>query len=177
MIPLSHDPPDSIPTDPGIPLSPRSHDPPRCHSHDPGIPFRAVSDPSVPYVGTEPWSPPEALQPGGAISDRADVFAFGLTLWEMLALSVPHLPPPPQGGSDEEEEEEDSLGSEDSWDERAYLAALGSRPPLPPEAALEPAQAPVRELFCACTAREPRQRPPAARIVRALERDGAGTPG
>ncbi|XP_059699145.1 lymphokine-activated killer T-cell-originated protein kinase [Haemorhous mexicanus] len=132
-----------------------------------------VRDPSVPYVGTEPWSPPEALRPGGAISDRADVFAFGLTLWEMLALSVPHLPLPPQGGSDEE----DSSGSEDSWDERAYLAALGSRPPLPPEAALDPAQAPVRELFCACTAREPRQRPPAARIVRALEGDGAGTPG
>ncbi|XP_030920879.1 lymphokine-activated killer T-cell-originated protein kinase [Geospiza fortis] len=59
-----------------------------------------VSDPSLCYVGTEPWPPPEALEPGGAISDRADVFAFGLTLWEMLALSVPHLPPPRDDGSD-----------------------------------------------------------------------------
>ncbi|NXB87511.1 TOPK kinase, partial [Vidua chalybeata] len=50
-----------------------------------------VADGSLRYVGTEPWLPPEALPPPGAISDRADVFAFGLTLWEMLALSVPHL--------------------------------------------------------------------------------------
>ncbi|XP_066402264.1 lymphokine-activated killer T-cell-originated protein kinase [Molothrus aeneus] len=120
-----------------------------------------VSDPSLCYVGTEPWSPPEALEPGEAISDRADVFAFGLTLWEMLALSVPHLPPP-RDGSDE-----DSC-SEDSLDEAAYQAALGSRPPLPPEAAREPSQGPVRELFCACTAREAPRRPPAATIVTAL---------
>ncbi|KAM7027981.1 lymphokine-activated killer T-cell-originated protein kinase [Passerculus sandwichensis] len=121
-----------------------------------------VSDPSLCYVGTEPWSPPEALEPGGAISDRADVFAFGLTLWEMLALNVPHLPPLRDDGSDE-----DSC-SEDSLDEAAYQAALGSRPPLPAEAAQEPSQRPVRELFCACTAREPPRRPPAATIVTAL---------
>ncbi|XP_041261133.1 lymphokine-activated killer T-cell-originated protein kinase [Onychostruthus taczanowskii] len=53
-----------------------------------------VSAPSPCYVGTEPWLPPEALDPAGAISDRADIFAFGLTLWEMLALSVPHMPLP-----------------------------------------------------------------------------------
>ncbi|NXV55462.1 TOPK kinase, partial [Molothrus ater] len=120
-----------------------------------------IPDPSLCYVGTEPWSPPEALEPGEAISDRADIFAFGLTLWEMLALSVPHLPPP-RDGSDE-----DSC-SEDSLDEAAYQAALGSRPPLPPEAAREPSQGPVRELFCACTAREAPRRPPAATIVTAL---------
>ncbi|CAN8205166.1 unnamed protein product [Coccothraustes coccothraustes] len=127
-----------------------------------------VSDPSLPYVGTEPWWPPEALQAGAAISDRADVFAFGLTLWEMLALSVPHLPLPAS-------DEDDSSCSEDSWDESAFRAALGSRPPLPAEALREAAQAPVRELFCACTARLPRQRPPAARIVSALQ--AQGTPG
>ncbi|NXO25039.1 TOPK kinase, partial [Cisticola juncidis] len=51
-----------------------------------------VSDPSLRYVGSEPWLPPEALDPSGSISDRSDIFAFGLTLWEMLALSVPHMP-------------------------------------------------------------------------------------
>ncbi|NXO46248.1 TOPK kinase, partial [Locustella ochotensis] len=50
-----------------------------------------VSDPELCYVGTDPWKPPEALAPGGIISDRSDIFAFGLTLWEMLALSIPHL--------------------------------------------------------------------------------------
>ncbi|XP_032910379.1 lymphokine-activated killer T-cell-originated protein kinase [Catharus ustulatus] len=121
----------------------------------------AVSDPELCYVGTEPWKPPEALQPGGIISDRSDIFAFGLTLWEMLALSVPHLPLPESGS------EEDSF-SEDSFDEDAYLAALGTRPALPPEA-LDPSLCSVRELFGACTAPEPRQRPAAARIVQALQ--------
>ncbi|NWU23123.1 TOPK kinase, partial [Dyaphorophyia castanea] len=87
----------------------------------------AVSDPRLCYVGTEPWKPPEALEPGGIITDRADIFAFGLTLWEMLALSIPHIPIPDPGTGEE------SL-DEDSWDEDAYLAALGTRPPLPPEA-------------------------------------------
>ncbi|XP_030125615.4 lymphokine-activated killer T-cell-originated protein kinase [Taeniopygia guttata] len=211
-----------------------------------------VSDPCARYVGSEPWLPPEALEPGGIVSDRSDVFALGLTLWEMLALAVPHLPPPPEGRDSRLEEDfrledsrladsvskdsrledsqgedsqlvdshledshlddstlddshledsqgedshledsqledsqlEDSQGddsqienshladsmssSDDSWDEAAFRAALGSRPALP-RAVLVPAQAPVLELFCACTAAAPRQRPPAAAIVRALE--------
>ncbi|RMC22892.1 hypothetical protein DUI87_00104 [Hirundo rustica rustica] len=102
--------------------------------------FPTVSDPDLCYVGTEPWSPPEALEPGGIISDRSDIFPFGLTLWEMLALSVPHLP-----GAAEDSDSEDP-GSEDSFDEDSYLAALGSRPPLPPEA-LDPSQDSVRELI------------------------------
>ena len=43
------------------------------------------------YIGTEPWKPKEALQDDGVITDKADIFAFGLTLWEMMTLSVPHL--------------------------------------------------------------------------------------
>ncbi|XP_005062176.1 PREDICTED: lymphokine-activated killer T-cell-originated protein kinase [Ficedula albicollis] len=97
----------------------------------------AVSDPELCYVGTEPWKPPEALDPDGIISDRSDIFPFGLTLWEMLALNIPHLP----------------------------LSESGSEAPE----ALDPSQESVRELFGACTAREPRQRPAAARIVQALE--------
>ncbi|NWU94032.1 TOPK kinase, partial [Upupa epops] len=50
-----------------------------------------VSDPEMPYVGTEPWKPKEALQDDGVITDKADIFSFGLTLWEMMTLSVPHL--------------------------------------------------------------------------------------
>ncbi|NXS37939.1 TOPK kinase, partial [Pomatostomus ruficeps] len=85
-----------------------------------------VSDPELHYVGSEPWLPPEALEPGRIISDRSDVFAFGLTLWEMLTLSVPHIP-----NADTDTE---GSGSEDSFDEDSFYAALGTRPPLPPEA-------------------------------------------
>uniref|UniRef100_A0A8B9MSM3 Protein kinase domain-containing protein n=1 Tax=Accipiter nisus TaxID=211598 RepID=A0A8B9MSM3_9AVES len=50
-----------------------------------------VSDPEMYYIGTEPWKPKEALQDDGVITDKADIFPFGLTLWEMMTLSVPHL--------------------------------------------------------------------------------------
>lgn len=51
----------------------------------------SVSDPKADYIGTEPWKPKEALEEGGEITDKADVFAFGLTLWEMMTLAMPHL--------------------------------------------------------------------------------------
>ncbi|NXF00090.1 TOPK kinase, partial [Menura novaehollandiae] len=50
-----------------------------------------VSDPDLCYVGTEPWKPREALEEGGIITDKSDIFPFGLTLWEMMTLSIPHL--------------------------------------------------------------------------------------
>lgn len=50
-----------------------------------------VSDPKADYIGTEPWKPKEALEEGGQITDKADIFAFGLTLWEMMTLAMPHL--------------------------------------------------------------------------------------
>lgn len=52
----------------------------------------SVSDPKAEYIGTEPWKPKEALEEeGGEITDKADIFAFGLTLWEMMTLAMPHL--------------------------------------------------------------------------------------
>ncbi|NXL93013.1 TOPK kinase, partial [Alectura lathami] len=84
----------------------------------------AVSDPTACYIGTEPWKPKEALSDDGVITDKADIFAFGLTLWEMMTLSVPHL----NVGSDADEEDESF--DEDDFDEEAYYAALGTRPPL-----------------------------------------------
>ncbi|XP_039424551.1 lymphokine-activated killer T-cell-originated protein kinase [Corvus cornix cornix] len=58
--------------------------------------------------------------------------------------------------------------SEESFDEDSYYAALGTRPPLPPEA-LDPSQGSVLELFSVCTCRDPGKRPSAAQILRALE--------
>ena len=41
------------------------------------------------YTGTAPWSSKEVLE-DGPITDKADIFAYGLLIWEMLALDVPH---------------------------------------------------------------------------------------
>ena len=49
-----------------------------------------LKNPGGRYIGTEPWKCKEALK-GGVITDKADIFAYGLLIWEMLALNVPHV--------------------------------------------------------------------------------------
>ncbi|XP_035178536.1 lymphokine-activated killer T-cell-originated protein kinase [Oxyura jamaicensis] len=121
-----------------------------------------VSDPEARYIGTEPWKPKEALLDDGVITDKADIFAFGLTLWEMMTLAVPHLSL--AGGTDDEDESFD----EDDFDEEAYYAALGTRPALNMEE-LDPSYQRMIELFSICTSEDPHKRPSAAHIVAALE--------
>lgn len=61
-----------------------------------------MSDLKAGYIGTEPWKPKEALEEQGEITDKADIFAYGLTLWEMMTLTMPHL-----DMLEDEEEDED----------------------------------------------------------------------
>ncbi|XP_037541121.1 lymphokine-activated killer T-cell-originated protein kinase homolog [Nematolebias whitei] len=119
-----------------------------------------VSDPKAEYIGTEPWKPKEALEEG-EITDKADIFAFGLTLWEMMTLAMPHMEM-----LEDEEDEDDS--TEVSFDEDAYYERLGTRPPLDVEA-LGASYRRMVELFCLCTEEDPKKRPSAAQIVQALE--------
>lgn len=42
------------------------------------------------YTGTQPWCSKEVLD-NGPSTDKADIFAYGLLIWEMLALDVPHV--------------------------------------------------------------------------------------
>lgn len=127
-----------------------------------------VSDPKARYIGTEPWKPKEALDEGGEITDKADVFAYGLTLWEMMTLAMPHLEML-EDDDDDDEEEEDSV--EDSFDEDAYYERLGTRPPLDAEA-LGGSYRRMVELFYLCTEEDPKRRPSAGQIVQALESNG-----
>lgn len=70
----------------------------------------SVSDPKAQYIGTEPWKPKETLEEGGDISDKADIYAYGLTLWEMMTLAMPHLEML-EDDDDEEEDEGETLSS------------------------------------------------------------------
>lgn len=46
------------------------------------------------YVGTPSWSAPEVLKGeeclGAVITSKADIFSYGLVLWEMMTLSLPN---------------------------------------------------------------------------------------
>ncbi|CAL8314547.1 unnamed protein product [Lota lota] len=121
-----------------------------------------VADPKAEYIGTEPWKPMETLEDGGEITDKADIFAYGLTLWEMMTLAMPHL-----DMLDDEDEEEDT-SEEDGFDEDSYYERLGTRPALDVDA-LGAGYCQVVELFCLCTEVDPTRRPSAAQIVQALE--------
>ncbi|XP_009465720.1 PREDICTED: lymphokine-activated killer T-cell-originated protein kinase [Nipponia nippon] len=121
-----------------------------------------VSEPDMYYVGTEPWKPKEALQDDGVITDKADIFAFGLTLWEMMTLAVPHI-----YLSDTLDDCSDEDSFED-FDEEAYYAALGTRPALNMDE-LDSSYQYVIDLFSVCTSEDPKKRPSAACIVEALE--------
>jgi PDZ-binding kinase len=51
------------------------------------------TDAGAEYVGTALWSAPEVLREDGLtpITNKADMFSYGLVLWEMIALHPPHL--------------------------------------------------------------------------------------
>ncbi|XP_056150992.1 lymphokine-activated killer T-cell-originated protein kinase homolog [Lampris incognitus] len=121
-----------------------------------------VEEPNAEYIGTEPWKPKEALEEGGEITDKADIFAYGLTLWEMMTLAMPHL----EMLENEFEEEGDSMV--ESFDEDAYYDRLGTRPMLDTDA-LGSGYQKIVELFYLCTEEDPRKRPSATQIVQALE--------
>ncbi|XP_072512691.1 lymphokine-activated killer T-cell-originated protein kinase homolog [Salminus brasiliensis] len=122
-----------------------------------------ISNPDACYIGTEPWKPKEALE-DGLITDKADIFAYGLTLWEMMTLSVPHL----EMLDSEGDGDDDDSFDEDDFDEDAYYERLGTRPPLD-AATLGGAYQRMVELFCLCTEEDPCKRPSAAHIVQVLE--------
>ena len=42
------------------------------------------------YVGSEPWHPREIIDEQ-VIIDKADIFAYGLVIWEMLARDLAHI--------------------------------------------------------------------------------------
>lgn len=127
-----------------------------------------LKNPGDRYIGTEPWKCKEALN-GGVITDKADIFAYGLLIWEMFSLNAPHV----DLLADSDEETGSSLSDEEddgSCDTEEYLAALGARPPLPVKLQTsEYLASPLIQLFCCCTSEDSKERPSAKDIVLALK--------
>ncbi|XP_058791465.1 lymphokine-activated killer T-cell-originated protein kinase [Phymastichus coffea] len=133
------------------------------------------------YIGTQCWSAPEIINENGPVTNKADIWAFGLVLWEMIALSPPHI---------ENEDESMNLDTDDSMLECAVLnqskenddpnsdmeddflqnlkdpdtSNYGTRPPLP-AIQLGKEYDKVLELFYACTDEDYKTRPSAKGVV------------
>jgi len=121
-----------------------------------------VSDPSATYMGTEAWSAIEVIQEE-TITTKADIFSFGLVIYEMMALHGPHMDK--LGEEDDEEEKDESMDTDE------FREALGTRPPLPEDVDLDDSYRTVLEIFFACTNEDPARRPSAKEILQLLDQE------
>ena len=135
-------------------------DPTAAGGDDEGV----VSDPDRKYVGTEAWSPMEVIKDDAAITSKADIFAFGLLIYEMLALHSPHV-------DKLVIDDEDDDAADESINDEEFRAALGSRPPLPDHLELDSSYRKILEIFFAATNEDPQLRPSAKEILDLLERE------
>jgi len=118
------------------------------------------------YVGTEAWSPKEVIMGDPVITSKADMFAFGLVIFEMISLHSPHLD---KLGPEEEDDGEDIDEEKEELREAAFMAALGSRPPLPDSVDLDNSYRRILEIFFSCTEVVVSKRPSAAEVLAQLE--------
>ncbi|XP_076233518.1 lymphokine-activated killer T-cell-originated protein kinase [Calliopsis andreniformis] len=129
------------------------------------------------YVGTECWSAPEIIYEDGPVTNKADIWASGLVIWEMIALATPHLQNLELDDSLNESVSEmqitnDTEGNEHDVsmdDSIAFLkdtvySRYGTRPPLP-AIELSKEYDRVLELFFACTTIDYKVRPSAKGLV------------
>lgn len=143
--------------------------------------------PNARYVGTDLWSPPEVFIPNNLanISTKADIFSFGLVIYECISLMPPHTWVLFADKSDDELDEskteneisDDSIGAGDKSlnkensiveDEIANTdidAYIGTRPPLPESTFLSDDYNQVIEVFFLCTNENPEDRPSAQKLA------------
>jgi len=119
------------------------------------------------YVGTEAWSPKEVILGDQMITTKADMFAFGLVIFEMISLHSPHIDK--LDSIEGEEDNEDFDEEEEEEREAAFMAALGTRPPLPDTVDLDNSYRRVLEIFFSCTEIVAEKRPSAAQVLELLE--------
>lgn len=114
-----------------------------------------VKDEFVEYAGTRLWQPIETLEEDKQIiTTKADIYSYGLVLWEMLAL----CPPQCFASVDISVDSFDDSILEESL--TSNIDNVGYRPPLPPQNFGEEYNK-VIEIFYCCTHEDFEQRPSA----------------
>ncbi|CAG9862041.1 unnamed protein product [Phyllotreta striolata] len=115
-------------------------------------------DEEIEYAGTNCWSAPEVLSSQQEITTKADIYSFGLVIWEMIALNVPNAP------FNDSESFNDDL--ENSIDD--ILVNSNRQRPALPDVDLGPEYNIILEIFFCCTIFEKNKRPTAADLVAVL---------
>ncbi|KAK9804076.1 hypothetical protein WJX73_003050 [Symbiochloris irregularis] len=140
---------------------------------------RAVQRDSVPHSGSlnsPQWSSPERLR-GESYSKAADVFSFGVVIWELVTLEVPWRPTTGARDTDSANEgSDDGSDTEDSYTRHNFFHVIsqvpqGARLPLPQERGDKPlAELPrVVQLIQQCWEPLPVQRPTMKEVCTELE--------
>lgn len=142
--------------------------------------------PNAEYIGTPLWSAPEALIDDNEanVSSKADIFSFGLVIYECIALIPPHSWALSETGADDSSviEIDDSIAevdtstvdlTDDSYrSQNDSLATAednlsplyGTRPPMPECEDLPIEYNVIMELFFLCTNQNPEDRPSAGSV-------------
>lgn len=120
------------------------------------------ADPKVQYVGTEPWSAKEVIDEE-EITEKADIFALGCIIFEMLSMDTPHAEKLPSLDAAIENDQDAS------YDSSAYEEAMGTRPELPCDFTYDESYESILSIFYACTSEDPEERPSAKKLVEILE--------
>lgn len=146
-------------------------------------------NPNLEYVGTVLWLAPEVVNEQEIISSKADIFSFGLIIYETIALTPPHVSKCEDETSvielessteqeasvsvcsaDSQNVSTNSKSFNDSENAEGY-AAYGTRPCLPHTFELHHEYNVIIELFFLCTNTDPGDRPTAKLIFEGIKQN------
>ncbi|XP_036320223.1 lymphokine-activated killer T-cell-originated protein kinase [Rhagoletis pomonella] len=148
-----------------------------------------AKNPHLRYVGTNLWSAPEVMDDSEIIDFKADIFSFGLIIYETVSLVPPHTLDTVDDENDEANNTVESSKTSDSCDKSCATAgsedyelepvdrACGTRPPLPQAFHLTDDYNRIIEFFYCCTNELPEDRPPAKIIWSSLENESSDNNG
>ncbi|BFF94875.1 lymphokine-activated killer T-cell-originated protein kinase-like [Drosophila madeirensis] len=125
------------------------------------------------YEGTDLWSAPEVIQQSKILDSKADIFSFGLVIYETLALVPPHtLNMDFADDKDNQQTDGDLMEELSDFTKSSLLLPYGTRPALPVAFQVSEEHESIVAMFFLCTNTSMEDRPTARNILQSIE-DGA----